>query len=584
VIKRICLALLLCLGSIVTAAAGSTPADALHALFSRYWEAQLARNPESASRLGDDRYNGRWSDLSPSAIRASYDELRRFRAELATIDRDALTGPDQLNYDLFDRRLAETLDAEPFQPWLLPLQQRNGPHTAHLIAERLRFDSARDYEDWIARLEAFPTLIEQTLALMQEGVRQNILWARAPLERISAQLAAHLVDDPTTSPFYSPFLTMSNTIPMERAMVLQARASSAIATGVVPALRALQRYFEEEYLPASYDAAGIWQQSGGRDYYRYLTRRFTTTDMSPEAIHERGLAEVARIRAAMEDIRAQIGFTGTLPEFFDHLRMDPRYFYDSPEALLEGYRAISKRIDPEIVRVFRTLPRMPYGVVPIPAEIAPDTTTAYYARPAADGSRAGLYYVNLYKPETRPRWEMMALSIHEAVPGHHLQLALQQELGDMPAFRRYGGFTAFTEGWGLYSESLGDELGLYNDPLDKFGQLTYEMWRAVRLVVDTGMHFFEWDRQRAIDYFLANAPKTEQDVVNEIDRYITNPGQALAYKIGELKLQELRARAQQALGEHFNLGAFHDAVLLAGALPLDLLEQRVDAWIAAGGP
>jgi uncharacterized protein (DUF885 family) len=356
-----------------------------------------------------------------------------------------------------------------------------------------------------------------------------------------------------------------------------------IADDVVPAYRKLQTYFNDQYLPRTRESIAAADLPDGKAYYDFLARYYTTTDLTADQIHAIGLKEVARIRAEMEKVKAQTGFKGSLTEFFNYLRTDPKFFHKSPDELLTAYRALSKRIDPELVKVFKTIPRLPYGVRPIPDNIAPDTTTAYYQPGASDGTRPGYYYVNLYKPEVRPTWEMVPLSLHEAVPGHHFQFARGLELPDAPMFRRTAYFVAYGEGWGLYAEQLGFEMGLYDDPYDHFGQLVYEMWRAVRLVVDTGMHAKGWSRERAIAYFKDNAAKTDQDIVNEVDRYIGTPGQALAYKIGQMKISELRAKAQRELGPKFDLRAYNDAVLETGSVPLEALERHIDAWIAAGG-
>ncbi|HWS56179.1 MAG TPA: DUF885 domain-containing protein [Pyrinomonadaceae bacterium] len=559
--------------------AAAPPARALHQLFDEEWEWRMRESPTFASSLGDRRYNDRWQDASLEAIEARHrhrlETLRRLRG----IDRARLSAADQLNYDLFRRTLETDIEAHQFRLHLMPVNQRGGVQSADELAELLRFQTVKDYDDWLARLRALPRLVEQNTALMREGMRARKLWPREVLKRVPAQLDKQVVARPEESPFYAPFRQFHKDIPAADRDRLAREAREAVSQQVVPAFRRFRDFFNEEYLPASFDQVGIWQWPDGEQAYAFLARRYTTTGMTPQQIHEKGLSEVARIRAEMQQVMTQVGFRGTHKEFFRKLRTDDDFYYKNPGELLEAYRAISKRIDPHLVKVFKTIPRMPYGVVPIPDKLAPDTTTAYYNQPAADGSRPGLYYVNLYKPETRPKYEMMALSLHEAVPGHHLQIARAMELGEIPKFRRYGGYTAYVEGWGLYAESLGEDMGLYDDPYSKFGQLTYEMWRAVRLVVDTGMHHMKWDRQRAIDYFLDNAAKTEQDIVNEIDRYITMPGQALAYKIGELKLKELRARAAASLGPSFDVREFHDVVLGSGAVPLDVLERNVDEWI-----
>jgi len=552
----------------------------LYALFDAEWERTLRNSPTFASLLGDRRYNDRWDDVSLGNLKETNELNKQALARLKKINRAELSAADQLNYDLFQKELETSIEQFQHRLYLAPITPLGGIQTVDELADSLSFETVKDYEDWIARLNAFPMYMEQTLALLREGKASGILWSRLALNRIPAQIDKQIVDAPDKSSFYAPFRKMSaNVSPADQAR-LQASARQAISERIVPSFQKLKKYFTEEYLPAAYPEAGIWQMKGGDKIYESRARMYTTTNLTPQEIHEKGLSEVARIRAEMEKIKTQVGFKGTLQEFFQFLRTDKRFYYQTPEELLAAYRATSKRIDPELTKLFKTLPRTPYGVVPIPDKIAPDTTTAYYNIPSADGKRPGLYYVNLYKPEVRPKYEMMALSIHEAVPGHHLQLALQQELGEVPNFRRFGGYTAFVEGWALYSESLGDEMGLYNDPYDKFGHLTYEMWRAVRLVVDTGMHYLKWDRAKAINYFRDNAAKSEQDITNEIDRYISWPGQALAYKIGELKIKELRARATSELGEKFDVREFHDVVLLSGSVPLDILEKNVNAWIA----
>ena len=461
----------------------------------------------------------------------------------------------------------------------MPFYQRGGVQNLDSNTSRLRFATVKDYEDWIARLAGIDDVIGQAIALAEAGRRQGLVSPRVLMQRIPDQIEVQLVDDPEQSPFYAVFAKDNDAIADAEMARLRAQARDVIEDTVIPAYHDLYDYFVDRYLPNSRDSIGLSELPNGKEWYELRARQYTTTPMSPDEIHRIGLEEVARIRTEMQAIIDGLDFDGSFEDFLVFLRTDPQFYYDDPDELYEAYLATSKRIDPELVKLFGKLPRMPYGVKPIPDSIAPDTTTAYYTRPAADGSRAGIYWVNLYKPEVRPKYEIEVLSVHEAMPGHHLQIALQQELGDMPNFRRYMGFTAFVEGWGLYSESLGPDLGLYQDPYSKFGALTYEMWRAVRLVVDTGMHYRGWTRQQAIDFFKDNAAKTELDIINEIDRYIGWPGQALAYKIGQLKIAQIRQRAEVALGDAFDIRAFHDALLGAGALPLDLLEQRMDAWL-----
>ena len=539
--KSVCLILLLSICLATKLVRGAGPKDdaaatkAFHQLLDNEWQWTLHDDPEFASWLGDHRYDNRWQNVSLEAIGRRHEYRQSVLDDLAKIDLTLLSKQDRISYELFRGQYQNEIDAFRFGWHLVPLTQRGGIQDSSSLASSLRFETVEDYEAWNQRLFSFPEFMDQTLALMQEGVDRKIVHSRAVMTRLPAQIRQQIVEDPTRSLFYKPFRHIPKSIPVEKQDELKSGAELFIKTRVVPA-------YEELHIG-------------------------------------RGQREVKRIRGEMEGVMREVGFEGTFPEFLEHLRSDPKFYYNDPNKLLAEYKAICRRIDPKLPKMFGRLPRRPYQLEPIPEHLAPDTTTAYYRPPSADGGRDGTYFVNLYRPETRPKYEMEVLSVHEAVPGHHLQIAIAQELEGIPEFRRYGGYTAFIEGWGLYSERLGYELGLYKDPYSRFGQLTYDMWRAVRLVVDTGIHDQGWSRQQAIDFFAANAAKSMHDIENEIDRYIAWPGQALAYKIGQLRILELRRKAEAELGDKFKLQDFHDTILGQGAVTLNVLDGIVKDWI-----
>ena len=572
--------LLACMVLLASSASLADASSELSVLLDDHWEWQMATSPVMASMLGDRRFNDQWGDGSLKGNEKQNQDTQEFLRRVYAIDKNALSADDQLNYELFRRQLQENVDEYQFNAHLMPFSHRGGIQNLENITNQLRLVTVEDYEDWLARVQKIDDLIDQTIELAEEGRKRGVISPKILLQRIPDQLALQVVEYANESPLFKAFDNMPDSIPAADRERLRSAVTESLEDDVLPAYRKLDKYFNQKYLPAARDSIGLSALPNGSLWYEHLARSFTTTHMTPDDIHRIGLDEVKRIRDEMKQVIVEVGFEGSFEEFLVFLRTDPQFYYDNPEDLYQAYLATSKRIDPELVKLFGLLPRMPYGVKPIPDAVAPDTTTAYYSRPAADGSRAGTYWVNLYRPEVRPKYEIEVLSVHEAMPGHHLQIALQQELGDMPNFRRFLGFTAFVEGWGLYSERLGYDLGLYKDPYSRFGQLTYDMWRAVRLVVDTGMHYKGWTRQQAIDFFKANAAKAEHDIVNEIDRYLLMPGQALAYKIGQLKILSLRDRAERQLGDDFDIRAFHDHLLGAGALPLDLLEQRMDKWLA----
>jgi uncharacterized protein (DUF885 family) len=548
----------------------------LEAIFAAEWNHTQLKHPVWASRFGDPRRPDRWGDVGLAEQNRREAHMREVLAKLDAIPRSQLEGQRLLSYDLFRFDYETAIAGQPFRPWLLESNQRGGIQTSDELAATLTFAGAKDFADWNGRLRDFSRYMDETIELLNEGARTGITHPKIVMERVLPQIERQIAVDPTKSPFYAPYLRpIPSGVPAAEHERLAAEAKQAIATSVVPSFEKFRTFWTTIYLPACKDDVGAWRLPNGPAFYAYAVRSYTTTNLGPDEIHAIGLREVARIRGEMEAAKAKAGFKGSLKDLFQFLRSEPRFHFEDGASLLVAYRDLAKRIDPLLSTMFKKLPRTPYGVAPIPDNVAPDTTTAYYLQPAFDGSRAATFMVNLYKPESRPKWEMAALTLHEAVPGHHLQTAVALEEQDLPDFRRNGDYTAFVEGWALYAESLGDEMGIYDDPYSKIGQLIYEMWRAARLVVDTGIHHLKWDRQRAIDFLRENTAKSDLDIVNEVDRYIAWPGQALAYKLGELEIKRLRREERAALGARFDIKDFHDRVLRNGPLPLELLSREV---------
>ena len=552
------------------------------ALLDADWSWQMTEFPERATLVGYAGQNARWTDESPGAIERRKGYARERLRVVRSIERARLGADDRLNYDLFRRDAELDVDGDRFPSELLPITQMDGvQQSVSDVIDYMPASTVAQYEDIIARMNAVPALVDQTIELMHRGLERGITPPRITLRDVPDQVRNVIVDDPSTSPMLAAFSKFPASIAEPDRARLRAAAYRAYRDAVAPAYRRLLAFLTERYLPGAREPVGLSALPDGAAWYAFNVRRETTTSRTPSQIHETGLAEVKRIRAAMDSVIASTGFKGTFAEFTTFLRTDKRFFYTDSASLVRAYRDVSKRVDPELVRMFGRLPRLTYGVATIPAYAQKSQTTAYYQQGSLAAGRPGRYFVNTYALDTRPTWEMEALTLHEAVPGHHLQISIAQELPNVPEFRRFGGYTAFVEGWALYAESLGPEMGFYQDPYSKFGQLTYEMWRAVRLVLDTGLHSMDWSREQAIRYFVENSAKTEHDITVEVDRYIVWPGQALAYKTGELEIKRLRALAQAELGARFDVRAFHDEVLGAGPLPLELLDGRVRSWIAA---
>ena len=557
-----------------------SPSESLKQLIDEEWAWRLRDNPTFATTVGDYRYNDRLTSVTVADYGRREKESRAFLERLEAIDRSRLADAERLNYDLFRRSLRDRIGEYEFKTYLLPITNREGFHTDFpQLADNVPLDDARDYENYCARLEAFATYANQHIELMRAGLKGGYTLPRVVMEGWEGGVVAQIVEDPTKNLLYAPFEKFPDAVPGSERARLAERGRKAIMTSVVPGFRAFRDFMSTEYVPGCRPGIAAADLPNGKAFYEFLVKEYTTLDLTPQQVHDTGLAEVKRIRAEMDAVIRETGFTGSFAEFLEFLRTDPRFYPDTPEALMKETALVLKRMDGELPRLFKTLPRMPYGIRPIPDFMAPKTTTAYYNRPAGDGTRAGFYMVNLYDLKSRPLYEVEALSLHEAVPGHHLQIAIMQEIPDVPMFRRFDFFTAFIEGWGLYSERLGLEAGFYQDPYSDFGRLSYEMWRAMRLVVDTGIHCFGWTRQQAIDYMAANGALSMHNITMEVDRYIAWPGQAVAYKTGELKIRELRDYASRELGTAFDVREFHDVVLWSGAVPLDVLEANVKSWV-----
>lgn len=595
-------ALVLSLSLLMLAACGSEPAPEatveapkadpaavaaeLDALLAEWHESELKANPIFATALGDLRYNDQLPDFMSAEYRAEAEARERdFLARVQKLDREALTGQARLSRDVFvsDRELS--LEGNQFPGWMLPVNQfgNYGSFFAQLgSGQSLQpFTEVKHYDDFLARIARYPVLNDSAIANMREGIKAGVVQPTPVVEKSIPQFAAHIVAKPEDSVFWGPIKAMPESFSAEDRERLTAAYRAAITDVLVPAYTATRDFLRDEYLPAAREGVGQMNLPQGKEWYAYNVRTNTTTDLSPEQIHQFGLDEVARILAEMNAVREQVGFEGDLKAFFKHLQTDDQFYFKTEDEALQAYRDVQQKINPLLPKLFDIFPKADYEVRPVEAFRAASQAGASYQSPTPDGSRPGVFYLNTHDLRAQPNFLVETLSIHEASPGHHFQISIQQEVESLPAFRRFGGYTAYAEGWALYAESLGKELGLFTDPYQWYGRLSDEQLRAMRLVVDTGMHYYGWSRQQAIDYMLANSSMAESDVVAEVERYIVMPGQALAYKVGQRVIRELRTEAEAELGDKFDVRAFHRQVLVDGALPMGVLQTKIREWIAA---
>ena len=565
---------------LITGCAQKNAATELHTIFDEVWQFQLQENPLFATSVGVHTYGDRLSSVTPE------DLLRRRRYWKATLDRlnqidfESLSNSDQINYRIFKRTVVDRLAGYEFKSYLIPLNADSGFHTGLArLAKRVPLTTVKDYDNYISRLRAIPRYINEHIALMREGIETGMTVAKVVLDGYEVTIETHVVDEPKESVFYEPFETFPVAVPVEHQERLRVEGETAIMEAAVEGYRTFLEFFVGEYVPNARQTIGASELPNGQAYYEQQVKHYTTLDLASAEIHRIGLQEVERIHAEMTDVIANVGFEGSFADFLTFLRTDPQFYAETPEDLLKEASYIAKRMDAMLPSLFGHLPRLPYGVAPVPEHIAPKYTTGRYVGPSEGTTEPGYYWVNTYALESRPLYNLEALTLHEAVPGHHLQNAIARELEDLPNFRRFSYLSAFGEGWGLYCEWLGLEAGFYTDPYSNFGRLTYEMWRACRLVVDTGMHAMGWSRDEAMDFLASNTALPLHEVRTETDRYISWPGQALAYKMGELKIKELRRYSEEILAQDFDVREFHDVVLGNGAVPLDVLDEQVRSWV-----
>jgi uncharacterized protein (DUF885 family) len=559
-------------------------ATALHALFDEHFERELEMNPLQATFIGDYRYNDRLANSFSPEYRAAAQAMdEEFLARLLEIDRDELGYQDQLSYDIFRINREQSLEGNQFPFHLVPVNQfwlytnffvqLGSGSSAH------PFKTVKDYDDFLSRADQAAVIVDQIIANMKDGMREGVVQPRILMEKVIPQVEAHIVDNVEDSLFYNPVRNMPEEFSEEDRARLTAAYEDKIASVIVPAYARLANFVGDEYLAASRETVGLYAQPNGKSWYEYMVRIRTTTDMTPDEIHQVGLDEVARIHGEMQKVMDEVGFDGDLKEFFEFVNSDPQFFFDEPEQLIQGYRDMADHINTLAEDLFEIFPKTDFEVRRVEPFREKTASGGSYMAGTPDGSRPGVFYANAYDLSARPRWAMESLYLHEAIPGHHFQIMLQRENEELPRFRRFGGFTAFSEGWGLYAESLGKEIGVYTDPYQYFGGLNAELWRSIRLVVDTGIHAKGWTRQQVLDYMFENSAVAEARAVSEAERFMAIPGQALAYKVGQLKMRDIRAGAEQRLGDKFDVKAFHTQVLKDGAMPLSMLEAKIDRWV-----